>query len=144
MPIPDIKADRIKGQVADGVERPKAVNRFEIGENVRVANGPFVSFNGEVGKPTNPGRGLKSLCPSSAALRWSTSNTIRARRSDCAVLATPQETAKRALPRYLLETHTAAIRSAWLPGLRRIAFRAYSAAVWERLEPSTNWRKGAK
>ena len=50
MPIPDIKADRIKGQVADGVERPKAVNRFEIGENVRVANGPFVSFNGEVGE----------------------------------------------------------------------------------------------
>ena len=42
------EADRIKGQVADGVERPKAAIRFEIGENVRVADGPFASFNGVV------------------------------------------------------------------------------------------------
>ena len=48
MPIPDAEADRIKGQVADGVERPKASIRFEIGENVRVADGPFASFNGVV------------------------------------------------------------------------------------------------
>ena len=48
MPIPDLEADRIKGQVADGVERPKAAIRFEIGENVRVADGPFASFNGIV------------------------------------------------------------------------------------------------
>ena len=48
MPIPDLEADRIKGQVADGVERPKAAIRFEIGENVRVADGPFASFNGVV------------------------------------------------------------------------------------------------
>ena len=48
MPIPDNEAERIKGQVADGVERPKASIRFEIGENVRVADGPFASFNGVV------------------------------------------------------------------------------------------------
>ena len=48
MPIPDAEAERIKGQVADGVERPKASVRFEIGENVRVADGPFASFNGVV------------------------------------------------------------------------------------------------
>ena len=48
MPIPDIEAERIKGQVADGVERPKSSIRFEIGENVRVADGPFASFNGIV------------------------------------------------------------------------------------------------
>ncbi|MGA2493773.1 MAG: transcription termination/antitermination protein NusG [Roseiarcus sp.] len=48
MPIPDAEAERIKGQVADGVERPKASIRFEIGENVRVADGPFASFNGVV------------------------------------------------------------------------------------------------
>ena len=48
MPITDVEADRIKGQVADGVERPKAAIRFEIGENVRVADGPFASFNGLV------------------------------------------------------------------------------------------------
>ena len=32
MPISDAEADRIKGQVAEGVERPKASIRFEIGE----------------------------------------------------------------------------------------------------------------
>ena len=48
MPIPDHEAERIKGQVAEGVERPKAAIRFEIGENVRVADGPFASFNGVV------------------------------------------------------------------------------------------------
>ena len=48
MPIPDVEAERIKGQVADGVERPKPSIRFEIGEQVRVADGPFASFNGIV------------------------------------------------------------------------------------------------
>jgi transcription termination/antitermination protein NusG len=48
MPIPDHEAARIKGQVLEGVERPKASIRFEIGENVRVADGPFASFNGVV------------------------------------------------------------------------------------------------
>lgn len=48
MPIPDVEAERIKGQVAEGVERPKASIRFEVGETVRVADGPFASFNGIV------------------------------------------------------------------------------------------------
>ena len=48
MPIPDHEADRIKGQVAEGVERPKPSISFEVGETVRVADGPFASFNGVV------------------------------------------------------------------------------------------------
>ena len=48
MPIPDREAERIKGQVADGVERPKPSIAFEIGEQVRVSDGPFASFNGVV------------------------------------------------------------------------------------------------
>ncbi|WP_372426272.1 transcription termination/antitermination protein NusG [Salinarimonas chemoclinalis] len=48
MPIPDHEAERIKGQVAEGVERPKPTVTFEIGETVRVADGPFASFNGTV------------------------------------------------------------------------------------------------
>ena len=48
VPISDAEATRIKGQVADGVERPKASISFEIGESVRVADGPFASFNGTI------------------------------------------------------------------------------------------------
>jgi transcription termination/antitermination protein NusG len=48
MPIPDSEAERIKGQVAEGVDRPKPSMHFEIGEQVRVADGPFASFNGVV------------------------------------------------------------------------------------------------
>ncbi len=48
VPISDAEANRIKGQVADGVERPKASITFEIGESVRVADGPFASFNGTI------------------------------------------------------------------------------------------------
>jgi transcriptional antiterminator NusG len=48
MPIPEREAERIKGQVADGVEHPKPSVSFEVGETVRVADGPFASFNGVV------------------------------------------------------------------------------------------------
>jgi transcriptional antiterminator NusG len=48
MPISEAEAPRIKGQVAEGVERPKPTIQFEIGETVRVADGPFASFNGLV------------------------------------------------------------------------------------------------
>ena len=48
VPIPDAEAERIKGQVAEGVDRPKPSISFEIGETVRVSDGPFASFNGTV------------------------------------------------------------------------------------------------
>lgn len=48
MPIPESEALRILQQVQEGVERPKPSISFEIGENVRVADGPFASFNGTV------------------------------------------------------------------------------------------------
>jgi transcriptional antiterminator NusG len=48
VPIPDAEAERIKGQVQEGTERPKASISFEVGETVRVADGPFASFNGVV------------------------------------------------------------------------------------------------
>lgn len=46
MPIPDVEAERIKGQVAEGVEHPKSSVSYEIGERVRVNEGPFASFEG--------------------------------------------------------------------------------------------------
>ena len=48
IPIPDKEAERILQQVQEGVERPKSAMSFEIGEQVRVADGPFASFNGFV------------------------------------------------------------------------------------------------
>jgi len=47
-PISDAEADRILYQVKEGVERPKPSVMFEIGEEVRVCDGPFNSFNGLV------------------------------------------------------------------------------------------------
>ena len=48
MPIPESEALRILQQVQDGVDRPKPSITFEIGEQVRVSDGPFASFNGVV------------------------------------------------------------------------------------------------
>lgn len=47
-PISNAEADRIMHQVQEGIERPKPLITFEIGEQVRVADGPFASFNGLV------------------------------------------------------------------------------------------------
>ncbi|MEX2009893.1 MAG: transcription termination/antitermination protein NusG [Dongiaceae bacterium] len=47
-PISDAEADRILHQVQEGIERPKRSIIFEIGEQVRVSDGPFTSFNGLV------------------------------------------------------------------------------------------------
>lgn len=48
VPIPDHEAEAILTQVQEGVERPKPSISYEIGENVRVSDGPFASFNGIV------------------------------------------------------------------------------------------------
>jgi transcription termination/antitermination protein NusG len=47
-PITDAEAQRILRQVQEGIERPKPAIAFEIGEQVRVIDGPFTSFNGLV------------------------------------------------------------------------------------------------
>lgn len=47
-PISDAEAARILNQVEEGVERPRPNIVFEIGEEVRVTDGPFTSFNGTV------------------------------------------------------------------------------------------------
>jgi transcriptional antiterminator NusG len=48
VPITEAEALRILNQVAEGVEKPKTSIKFEVGEQVRVADGPFASFNGQV------------------------------------------------------------------------------------------------
>ena len=47
-PISEAEAARIMHQVQEGLERPKPSITFEIGEQVRVCDGPFTSFNGTV------------------------------------------------------------------------------------------------
>ena len=47
-PISDAEASRLLQQVQEGIERPKPSVSFEVGEQVRVSDGPFASFNGTV------------------------------------------------------------------------------------------------
>src|SRR5918911_843501 len=47
-PITESEAARIMRQVQEGIERPKPSVTFEVGEQVRVCDGPFTSFNGFV------------------------------------------------------------------------------------------------
>ena len=48
IPVSQKEVDRILHQVQEGVERPKPSITFEVGESVRVSDGPFASFNGVV------------------------------------------------------------------------------------------------
>ncbi|MGD9535997.1 MAG: transcription termination/antitermination protein NusG [Alphaproteobacteria bacterium] len=46
--ISEDEAQRVLRQVKEGIERPKPSIQFEVGEQVRVCDGPFTSFNGLV------------------------------------------------------------------------------------------------
>ncbi|MEX0921337.1 MAG: transcription termination/antitermination protein NusG [Rhodovibrionaceae bacterium] len=48
VPISDREAEQLMQQVQEGVDRPKPSITFEVGEQVRVSDGPFTSFNGMV------------------------------------------------------------------------------------------------
>ncbi len=48
VPISETEAQRIMSQVKEGIERPRPSITFEIGEQVRVCDGPFNSFNGMI------------------------------------------------------------------------------------------------
>ena len=48
VPITKAEADRLIKQMDEGVERPRSTISCDIGEEVRVVEGPFESFNGIV------------------------------------------------------------------------------------------------
>ena len=48
VPITNSEAERLIRQMSEGVERPRTTVSFDIGEQVRVSDGPFASFNGYV------------------------------------------------------------------------------------------------
>ena len=47
-PIPEKEVDAIMQQMREGVEKPKPKVLFEVGEMVRVKDGPFTDFQGTV------------------------------------------------------------------------------------------------
>ena len=48
IPITEKEANQLINQISEGIERPRASIIYEIGEQVRVCDGPFASFNGLV------------------------------------------------------------------------------------------------
>jgi len=48
VPISQREADRIMNQVQEGIDRPRPSVVYDIGEEVKVIDGPFASFNGVV------------------------------------------------------------------------------------------------
>ena len=48
VPITDKEAKQLINQISEGIERPRASIIYEVGEQVRVCDGPFASFNGLV------------------------------------------------------------------------------------------------
>ena len=85
-PITEKEVDAIMQQMQEGVEKPKPKVLFEIGEAVRVKEGPFTDFHGHGG-----GRELRQeqACAcrsrfSAARRRWSWSS-VRSRRPEDAV-----------------------------------------------------------
>jgi transcription termination/antitermination protein NusG len=47
-PISPKEVDKIMAQMQEGVEKPRPKTLFEVGEMVRVKEGPFTDFNGNV------------------------------------------------------------------------------------------------
>jgi transcriptional antiterminator NusG len=47
-PIPEQEAERIMRQMQEGIEHPRPLVTFMSGDQVRVSDGPFSSFNGVV------------------------------------------------------------------------------------------------
>ncbi|MBU6190199.1 MAG: transcription termination/antitermination protein NusG [Betaproteobacteria bacterium] len=47
-PISDKEVEKIMAQMQEGVEKPRPKTLFEVGEMVRVKEGPFTDFNGNV------------------------------------------------------------------------------------------------
>ncbi len=47
-PISDREVQAILDQIREGVEKPKPKVLFEVGQSVRVVDGPFTDFNGTV------------------------------------------------------------------------------------------------
>ena len=48
VPVPEKEIDKIMGRIKEGTLAPKTLITFDIGEQVKVCEGPFASFSGLV------------------------------------------------------------------------------------------------
>lgn len=55
-PIPDEEVDKITKRMEEGAEKPRPKIEFDVGETVRVIDGPFMNFTGIV-EDVKPDRG---------------------------------------------------------------------------------------
>jgi len=61
MPVSEKEVARIVGQIQEGVDSPRPMISFDIGEVVKVVDGPFQSFNGTVESVDEENARLKVL-----------------------------------------------------------------------------------
>ena len=61
MPVSEKEVARIVGQIQEGVDSPRPMISFDIGEIVKVVDGPFQSFNGSVESVDDENARLKVL-----------------------------------------------------------------------------------
>jgi len=61
MPVSEKEVARIVGQIQEGVDSPRPMISFDIGEVIKVVDGPFQSFNGTVESVDEENARLKVL-----------------------------------------------------------------------------------
>ena len=61
MPVSEKEVARIVGQMQEGVDSPRPMISFDIGETIKVVDGPFQSFNGTVESVDEENARLKVL-----------------------------------------------------------------------------------
>ncbi|SDO30143.1 transcription antitermination protein nusG [Lutimaribacter pacificus] len=59
MPMRDAEVEAILGRVAEGEEAPRTLIRFEVGEKVKVNDGPFEDFDGMIEEVDEDNQRLK-------------------------------------------------------------------------------------
>ena len=59
MPMRDAEVQAILGRVAEGEEQPRTLIRFEVGEKVKVNDGPFEDFDGMIEEVDEDSQRLK-------------------------------------------------------------------------------------
>ena len=60
-PVPEAEVARIVGKIEEGADAPRPMISFDVGETIKVIDGPFQSFNGTVESVDEDNARLKVL-----------------------------------------------------------------------------------